>query len=352
MQRFDFTEKMADLAGDFLGVLGLVAHQLTHDAKHTLALAMGADTDLKAPSAEPCLIERPAVADFADHLRFMHPAIFEHQFARLGAADRRNAARDPVARRSGVDEKTGYTFAPRGSRQSRKELHEVGDIGEGRKHLRAINDKIIAIGCRRRLHHRWIRPRSRLAEAEGRGFLAANTWPKIFIDLFAFAVIKDVRDMIAELEGNGTFFQLFGNRDQSNVADFQTAIFFWHIEVPQPFGCSLFFKFFHHRDITLDLRILARFHPTSPTAAFKNIRRVGEFGLQRNELRDDKLMHGFTEPFFFSGQTKIHSQQFFNSASEAKRLSGSPISTTDYAHLSHLAPATKEQTLTDHASLC
>ena len=71
-------------------------------------------------------------------------------------------------------------------------------------------------------------------------FLAANTWPKIFIDLFAFAVIKDVRDMIAELEGNAHFFQLFGNRDQSNVADFQTAIFFWHIEVPQPFDCSLF----------------------------------------------------------------------------------------------------------------
>src|SRR5260370_38113258 len=103
---------MADLAGDFFGVLGLVAHQLTHDAKHTLALAMGADTDLKAPGAEPCLIERPAVADFADHLRFMHPAIFEHQFARLGAPDRRNAAALPVSRPSGFCENTGSTFAP------------------------------------------------------------------------------------------------------------------------------------------------------------------------------------------------------------------------------------------------
>ena len=54
---------------------------------------MGADTDLKSARAEPRLIERPAVADFAEHLRLGHPAIFENQFARLGAGDGRDAAR-------------------------------------------------------------------------------------------------------------------------------------------------------------------------------------------------------------------------------------------------------------------
>src|SRR5260370_16513736 len=100
---------MADLAGDFFGVLGLVAHQLTHDAKHTLALAMGTDTDLKAPSAEPCLVERPAVADFADHLRLMHPAIFEHQFALLGPPHRLNASPHPVPPPSRVHDINVYT---------------------------------------------------------------------------------------------------------------------------------------------------------------------------------------------------------------------------------------------------
>ena len=126
-----------------------------------------------------------------------------------------------IARRSGVDEKTSYAFAPGGSRQAREELHEIGDVGKSRKHLGAIDDEIIAIRCRRRLHHRWIGARSRLAQAEGRGFLAANARPEIFIDLLAFATIKDIGDMIAKFEGNRAFFQLFGDRDHRDVADFR-----------------------------------------------------------------------------------------------------------------------------------
>src|SRR5574341_2262248 len=163
-----------------------------HGAQHAQRQAVGADADLKAPRAEPRLIERPTVAHFAEHLRFMHAAVFKDQLAGLGPGNRRNAAYDAITGRSGVDQKTSYSFAPFRSWQAREQLDEVRDIGEGREHLRAVDFEIVAARRRRGLHHRRISAGSGLAQTERRSFFAADAGPEIFVDLLAFAVEKNI----------------------------------------------------------------------------------------------------------------------------------------------------------------
>ncbi len=122
----------------------------------------------------------------------------------------------------------------------------------------------------------------------------------------ALAVIKDIRDVIAQLERKRTLLQLFGKRNRCDIADLRAAILFGHVETPEPLGLRLFFQLRHDPKVPLNFRILTRLHPALPTAALENVRRVREFRLQRHKLVADELLDYLAQAFFFGGQTKVH----------------------------------------------
>src|SRR6185503_6712035 len=101
---------ITDARNKLFRLFWITAQQIAHRSQHALGFAMGANADLKPPRPEPGLIERPPLTDFTKHLRFVHAAVFKYQFARFRAGDRRNAARDAITRRAGVDQKTSDPF--------------------------------------------------------------------------------------------------------------------------------------------------------------------------------------------------------------------------------------------------
>src|SRR4051812_34065066 len=109
----------------------LVPFQLAgDDAQNPLRRAMGAHANLKAARAEPSLVQCPAVTNFAQNLGFVHATVFEQQLAGLGPRDSSDAAHDAISRRAGFNQKASHALAPLSARQARKQLDEIGDIGE------------------------------------------------------------------------------------------------------------------------------------------------------------------------------------------------------------------------------
>src|ERR1051325_949629 len=267
---------------------------------------MGANAHLESSGSEPRLVQSPTLADLAKNLRFVHTTVFKHQLARFAARDRRDAARDVIARRSGVDQKTSNPVATAGARQTSEELDEISDVGKRWEHLRAVDHEKVAVRSCRRLHHGGVRAGGGLAQTECRSLFAANTRPKIFFDLISGAAIQDIRDMIAQLERNRALFELLCPRDQRDIADFQAAILFRHVEVPQPFGFRFHLEIFHDAEVALDLGIFTRFDPAFPSAALENVGSVGDFRLQWDELITNESLDTLAQTFFFGGETKVH----------------------------------------------
>src|SRR4029434_11076363 len=98
-------------------------------------------------------------------------------------------------------------------------------------------------------------------------------------DLLASATIKNIRDMIAELNWDGCFLQLLGYGDHGDIADIESAIFSGNVEIPETGGFRFLLQAFHEFDIATNLGIAAQLRAAFPPAAFKDVRRVQELRL-------------------------------------------------------------------------
>jgi hypothetical protein len=114
--------------------------------------------------------------------------------------------------------------------------------------------------------------------------------------------------MVAQLERDTALLQLLGNRDHRDIAYFEPAVSFRHIEIPKPLFLGLFFERLHDRDITPDFRILALFDPALPTAPFEDIGTISKVRLEWNQLIADKFFDDLAQAFFFWGEAKLHSR--------------------------------------------
>src|SRR4029077_407774 len=249
--------------------------------------------------AQPGLVKLPTFTDFPQHLRLRYAAILEHQLARLRSRDGGDTAHNAITGRAPLNQKTGHAFAPFGSRQPGKKLHEIRYVGKGRKHLRPVDNKVVAVGSRGGLQHRRIGARGRLAQPKGGSLLSANARPEEPVDLLAFAVVENVRHVIAELKGNRAFFQLFGYRNHRDIADLEAAIGFGHVEMPEGGGFRPSLQALHDLDVTVDFGIAAEPRPAFPAAALEDIRSICKFGLQWNEFVPNKLLDPFSQTLLF-----------------------------------------------------
>src|SRR5262245_12065399 len=183
---------MAERSDKLVGLLGIMTQRLRHIPEDPLRHAMRAHPDLKPSRAQPCLVEFPAVAHFTQHLRLRNPAVLENEVARFGPCDRRDAARNAISRRSGIDQKASHSLATLRAWEPGKELHKVRHIGEGWKHLRPVDDEVITVRHRSGLEHGRIGAGGRFTQAECGSLLSTNTRQQKSLDLLAAAVIKDI----------------------------------------------------------------------------------------------------------------------------------------------------------------
>src|SRR5262245_16518782 len=142
--------------------------------------------------------------------------------------------------------------------------------------------------------------------------------------------------MVAELEGDGGFLQLFGYGDHGDIADIESAIFFRNIEIPKAGGFRFLLQAFHDFDIATNPGIATQLRSAFPPATFKDIRGAEKLWLQRNQFVTNEFLDFFAQILFSVRETKIHDlQSCFRS------------------HLSHLAPTKKElhKHLTSHSRL-
>src|SRR5438132_888830 len=153
---------------------------------------MEAHANLKSSRAQPHLVELPTVAHLTEHLHFWHAAVLENQLARFGPHNNRDAAHNSISRRSRIDQKASHSLATFRARQAREELHEVRDIGKGWKHLRPIDDEVVAIRRRGRLKHGRVGAGCRFTQAECRSLFSTNTREQETFYLLASTTIEDI----------------------------------------------------------------------------------------------------------------------------------------------------------------
>src|SRR5262245_12537621 len=249
---------MAERSDKLVGLLRIMTQRFCDVPQDPLRHAMRAHPDLKSSRAQPRLVEFPTMAHFTQHLRLRNAAVLENQLARFGPRDRRDAARNSIARCSGIDQKASHPLATLRAWQPRKELHKVRHIGEGWKHLGPVDNEVITVRNRGRLEHGGIGTGGRFAQAEGRSLFSTNARQQKPLDLLAGATIKDIRNMVAELKGDGCFLKLLGYGHHGDIADIESAVFFRNVEIPKTGDLRFLLQALHDFDVTMNLRISAQ----------------------------------------------------------------------------------------------
>src|SRR5262249_49922711 len=117
-KRLQLTAQMAERSREPVALTPSRREQPGNPAQDSQRGTVGANAHLKAPRAEPGLVQFPAFPYFAQDLAFRNAASVEHQFARLTPRDRLDAAHDAITGMPCIDEEAADPFAASGSWQA------------------------------------------------------------------------------------------------------------------------------------------------------------------------------------------------------------------------------------------